>query len=83
MLVFFHLSRCLFDEELDQKTLNVASPSANQCLLWACLTSKAFCDIGLEILWAHQSSVYPALKILPCFNLSDGGFYVGFFDIVG
>jgi hypothetical protein len=82
LLVLSHLSRCLLDEEANTKPDEIMTPSTNQCLLWACLTSKAFCDLGLDILWANQSSVYPVLKILPCFNLSDGGFYVGSFDIV-
>lgn len=83
LLVLFHLSRCLLEEEANKKHAKIMTPSTNQCLLWACLTSKAFCNAGLDILWANQSSVYPALKILPCVSLSDSGFYVGSFDIVG
>jgi len=48
--------------------------SRNQCLLWAAMTSKAFRDPALNILWANlaDGSLFYLLKTLSSFTLIQG-----------
>jgi len=48
--------------------------SRNQCLLWAAMTSKAFLDPALDILWANlaDGSLFYLLKTLSSFTLIQG-----------
>jgi hypothetical protein len=69
---------CEYLRDEQDGSSELTKPS-KQNLLWAGLTCKAFLEPALDRLWRSLESLFPLLKILPSFTLSDETYVSVFF----
>jgi len=68
IMFFAPSSLVLRNRDLLDSIFDFFEPHEQQALLWASLTSKAFLEPALNILWREMTEPWPLFRLLPTYN---------------